>query len=330
MDDIGDIGSISRRVGHLRDDGITPKTLLGPGYSRPYHGLRRPQGCELEQPAQRIADAIGLMTKGCVLTGWASRFIQGQVYNDGESFGREHPVTILCGPGSHLRQRKGIRPRERRWLPGEVVDLGDGLIVTTMARATYDDMLDAANQVEALVSVEMATSTVIEHARTSLDNIRRVFNAHVKTRGRRQAGWALDHACTRSASPWETRTRMLATDAVGYEHWRVNIPLFDLRENLLGIGDLLDPVAGYVIESDGADHRRVTVHDADNVREERFENHGLEVVRIGAAQHSRAERPTTIERIRDGRDRARRQQIKLWTTDKPAWWWDWPPGRRWD
>ena len=191
-------------------------------------------------------------------------------------------------------------------------------------------MLDAPNLVEALVVIEMATSTVIDQARTCLTNVEAGYRSHVKTRGRRQARWALDHASTRSGSPWETRTRMLAVDALGIERWLVNVPIFDLRENLLGIADLLEPENGFVIESDGADHRRIAVHNDDNVREESFEDHDLVVARVGSAQHSRIERPVTIERIQRGHARARTNRSRSWTTEKPSWWWNWPPGRRWD
>lgn len=122
----------------------------------------------------------------------------------------------------------------------------------------------------------------------------------------------------------------MATEAVGIENWLVNVPVFDLRENLLGVPDLLDRVSGYVIESDGADHRRIKRHNNDNVREEVFEDDGMPVVRIGAAQHSRAERTRTLQRIVNGRARATKGGATLWTTRKPSWWWPWPPGRRWD
>lgn len=326
VDDLSYLPSLSRRVARLRREGHSPKAVR---YARPFHGLRRPADVDLDQPGLRVADAIGLMTSGCVLTGWASRWLQRQRYCDGTRYGEDLPVTILCGPGSDLRSRRGIRPSDRRYLPGEVVDLGE-LDVATLARATYDDMLDAPNPVEALVAVEMATSTVIQQARASMDNVRAVYGSHVKTRGRRQARWALDNATTRSGSPWETRTRVLANEAIGLDRWSVNVPVFDLNERLLGVPDLLDPDTGLVIESDGGDHRKIAVHNNDNVREEAFEDHGMTVVRIGSAQHARTERPATIDRIRSGHDRAYESNRRLWTTDKPDWWWDWPPGRRWD
>ena len=321
---------MSRRVARLRADGLSAKRVRGRQYARPYHGLRPPADIQLEQPALRVADAIGLMVDGCVLTGWASRWIQGQAYSDGSLYGEDLPVTILCAPGTRLRNRPGIRVRERRLVPGEVIDLG-GFEATTMARATYDDMLDAPNRLEALVAVEMATSTVIEQARTALDNVRATFAAHVKTRGRAQARWALGAASTRSASPWEPRTRMLATAALGIEDWCVNLPVFDRFAELIGIPDLRDPETGLVIESDGGDHRRIERHNDDNVRGDAFEKHGMPVVRIGAAQHARAERSETMRRMVDGRARAVAVAgPRRWTTDKPAWWWDWAPGRQWD
>lgn len=329
MRDIGYVPQLTKRTSRLRTDGVTAWELRSEAFETPYRGLRRPAGIITDQPAIRVADAIALMTDGCVLTGWASRWLQGQAYCDGVIYGKDAPVQILCGSGSRVRARAGIRPRQRLWLPGEVVDL-DGIAAATMARAAYDDMLDAPNRLEALVVAEMATSTVIKQARTSADNVLRVFDAHVKTRGRVQARWALDHMTTRSASPWETRTRVLAFETLGIDDWLVNVPVFDTHTNLLGIADLIDPDSGLVIESDGADHRKIAVHNDDNVREEAFENHGSAVVRIGSAQHSRAERRTTMQRIRTGRARAYAAGACTWTTEKPAWWWNWPPGRRWD
>lgn len=328
MNDLSQIPGLSRRVGRLRAGGMSAKHVRGRRYTQPFHGLRRPADVALGQPGLRIADAIGLMTDGCVLTGWASRYLQGQAFCDGELFGEEMPITILCGPGVRLRGRPGIRVRERRMLPGEVLDL-DGVAVATMARSVYDDMLDAPNALEALVAVEMSTSTTVEQSRTSLDSVRAVFGAHVKTRGRAQARWVLDRASTRSASPWEPRTRMLATEAVGVKNWLVNVPVFDLCTNLLGIPDLLDPDAAHAIESDGADHGETGVRNNDNVRADAFENHRIPVVRVGAAQHGRAERARTQRRIRDCRARAPGDS-RLWTLEKPTWWWTWPPGRRWD
>src|SRR5699024_4773811 len=113
-------------------------------------------------------------------------------------------------------------------------------------------------------------------------------------------------------------------------NWFVNVAVFDLHERLLGIADLLEPSAGLVLESDGAGHREIEQHSADNAREEAFERHNLVVVRVGAVDHR--DRDSLRNRIQSGyRDgNTRRRARDRWTLQKPGWWWNWPPGRRWD
>jgi len=65
----------------------------------------------------------------------------------------------------------------------------------------------------------------------------------------------------------------------------VNVPIFDRDERLAGVGDLLEPKTGLVVESDGAGHREEVAHVKDNVREEKFEQLGLVVSRVGAIDH---------------------------------------------
>jgi hypothetical protein len=60
----------------------------------------------------------------------------------------------------------------------------------------------------------------------------------------------------------------------------VNIPVFDVDGTFLGIVDLLEPVAGLGLEYDGAYHRDLGQHTADNHREEGLERSGLTIVRV--------------------------------------------------
>lgn len=60
----------------------------------------------------------------------------------------------------------------------------------------------------------------------------------------------------------------------------VNCPVIDLSGRLLGVADLLDPVAGLVVEFDGADHRSARRHSSDVDREAGFRGVGLEVARV--------------------------------------------------
>ncbi|MEJ7744251.1 MAG: hypothetical protein WKF73_17965 [Nocardioidaceae bacterium] len=58
---------------------------------------------------------------------------------------------------------------------------------------------------------------------------------------------------------------------VGLPRPLVNCPVFNFDGELMGIPDLLDGKAGYVVEFDGEHHRSRRQHRSDNVREERFE-----------------------------------------------------------
>jgi hypothetical protein len=87
--------------------------------------------------------------------------------------------------------------------------------------------------------------------------------------------------------------------------------------HLLGMPDLLDEAAGFVVEYDGAHHRALGQNTSANAREERFERVGLIVVRATAIDlwPRRAE---LVRRLRDGhargmaRDRGRdRWRLRL-------------------
>ncbi|MEH3033283.1 MAG: DUF559 domain-containing protein [Aeromicrobium erythreum] len=109
---------------------------------------------------------------------------------------------------------------------------------------------------------------------------------------------------------------------------QVNVPLFDPFGRLIAVADLLDPETGLVIESDGAHHREAERHAADNVREERLEDHGLVVARVTHLDHRG--RWDLAGRLRSAQRRAvALERPRTWTTTPPAWWSTWPPARRW-
>lgn len=115
----------------------------------------------------------------------------------------------------------------------------------------------------------------------------------------------------------------------GLDSLEVNVPIFDRRGRLAGIADLFDPVAGLVIESDGAGHREEFAHAGDSAREEGFEMLNLFVSRVSAVDH-RDEREL-VRRLQSTRLHALMNPAEpLWATEKPTWWAARPPGRRWD
>jgi hypothetical protein len=85
---------------------------------------------------------------------------------------------------------------------------------------------------------------------------------------------------------------------------RCNAPLRDEFGGLLGIVDLLDEAAGVVGEFDGGGHRDIDIHTYDNIREERLEDYGLEVVRATSVDFTH--RARTAGRIRRAYVRAGR------------------------
>ncbi|MEO6471707.1 MAG: hypothetical protein ABIR57_07430 [Aeromicrobium sp.] len=294
----------------------------------PYWGIVSPEIDDPSEPEVHIANAAALMTSRSVMTGWAAVRHQGVHILDGRDRSNgEIPISIASpGRGKH-RHQAGLLPTRRLLLPGEILDY-HGIRVATIARAAYDMALDAPSLREAVVVIDMCISTVIPQSRTTLGNIRDVVERHVKTRGIVQARRAVDLASARSASPWETRTRLIAELDAGLKGLLVNAPVFDLLGNLLGIADLLDPATGLVIEFDGSGHREEMPHSLDNIREEKFERSLMTVVRVSSVEHRN--RGQVAARLRAAQRDANGQPRDRWTLEIPRWWWGWPQARRWD
>jgi len=224
---------------------------------------------------------------------------------------------LHCLPGSQLRVRPGIRPTEGLVHPDELIDLG-GYRVASLARAAFDEMRLARGIREAVVAIDMAISITSQVPHTNVDEIRRVIDSHFKVRGIVQARKALALADPRSASPSESRTRLIAGIDAGLSELLVNVPVFDDRGDLIGIVDLLEPASGLVIESDGDHHLDRATATADNHRQERGEQSGLTFVRITA--DDRRQRWATVGRIHRAHEQAKRRTDRRWTIKKPAWW----------
>lgn len=319
---------ISLRVKRARALGFSPGELRGQLWEHPSQGVVRPAYFAVDSTTAQIADAVSLMGNANALGGWASLRVQGNSWFDGlDRSGELREIVIHCLPGSQLRVRPGVRPTEGDTFPDEIVSL-EHYDVASLARAAYDEMRLARGLREAVVVLDMALSTTSDVPHTTLAAVTRVVLSHHKTRGIVQARKSLELATSRSASPWETRTRLIAELDAGITGLKVNVPVFDLRGNLLGVADLIDPATGLVIESDGAGHRELERHTDDNRREEKFERARLVVCRVTSLDH--ADRWGTVGRLNRARLDASRERERLWTLDKPEWWYHWAPGRRWD
>ena len=320
--------NVSRRSSYALKVGVTPRQLRGEQWAHPYRGVVRPAYIGLDPLSEVLADAAALAREHGALGGWAALAAQGNTWFDGlDRHGERRDVLIHCWNKSQLRVRPGITPsrghlhRDERCWVGSVE-------VTTMARAAYDEMRLAADCREAVVVLDMACSTTSGVQHTSIEQVVKVVNSHAKTRGIAQARWALGHGVSRSASPWETRTRLMAELDADIHGLQVNVPVFDLFGNLLGIADLIDPETGLVIESDGSGHREAQRHTDDNVREETFERARLVVCRVTSLDH--ADRWATVGRMHRARLDAARVRDRLWTLEKPDWWHTWRHAPRWE
>ncbi len=304
---------------------------LRTAWTHPYRGVVRPSWTSPSDEARgRVLDAAALMNASDVLTGWAAAHLHGVAHADGlDRHLRPEPVVVVSTVRGRHRPRPGLRPSRRTVHEHEITTV-DGLRVTTLARAAYDLALDAPNEQEALVAIDTCVSTVRGGSRTTLGRVADVLDQHAKTRGIVQTRRALTMASTRSASPWETRTRHVVVRRAGLTlaDVLVNAPVFGPGGDLAGVADLLVPSVGLVVESDGAGHREEAAHAADNAREERLERLGLVVVRVGAVDHRRPEALAT--RVRQGYATARAgSRPRRWTLTAPPWWDSWEPGRRW-
>lgn len=319
----------AQTVNDWRAAGVPVSELRRASWRRPFRGVARLVGAEDAHPQTRIRDAAALLAPDGAIGGWASRWWQGCPYCDGlDRYGAELPVLLHTSARLRRRERAGVEPTRCQLHPDELVEL-DGLRLTSLARAAYDDARLACDDAEAVVVLDMSVSRVTGGARTTLGEVRRVLARHTKTRGIARVRRAIELATDRSASPWESRMRVFAVTELGMHNWAVNQPIFDQHGRLLGIPDLLDPATGLVLESDGSSHRTPERHRDDNVREERFESSNLTVVRVTSGDH-RAPAQLSV-RIRDGDRRARARDVRRdsWTLTKPAWWSASALARRW-
>lgn len=319
---------LSRRRSVAQQHGVSDRELRSSGlWVRDLHGVVRPSFVEHDPTVTRVSNAVALMSDANALGGWAALFAQGNTWFDGSGpDGGPMPVLIHCLPGSQLRKRPGVLPSEGRLRPAELLHLG-GYRVTTPARAVFDEMCRAPGLREAVVVAELVLSTTNETPSVTRGAIAEVVTAHPKVRGVVRARRALEMASTRSASPGETRTRMLAQLDANLSCLLVNQPVFDLRGTLLGVADLLDPATGLVIESDGLVFHRGDL-TAQNHRQERLQRHGLVVCRVTSSDLRHPD--ATAARLRLAQQDAARRHQRAWTTELPPWWSTWPPGRRWD
>lgn len=165
-------------------------------------------------------------------------------------------------------------------------------------RATYDAMRLVDGLVESVVALDMMAAA----ERVSL-RMMWAWAGPRWTAREPDVPAALRLASELSRSPNETRLRMIWVLLALLPRPLVNCPVYDREGHLLGIADLLDVVAGLVVEYDGAEHRRALRQAKDVAKEERLRRVGLEVTRVTGPDLHDPE--LVVARLVSARSRAR-------------------------
>jgi len=315
-----DLPGTAATTATLRTLGVDRTELRRGLWEHPFFGVARLAGADAADPVVRILDAVPLAPADGAIGGWSSARLQGVRYLDGfDRFGRALPVRVHETARHRVQRRPGIDPTRCQLRRRDVLE-HEGIRVTSLPRALYDEMRLAADLTESTIVVDMGVSTLTGGVHTSLVSVRQLVAHQAKTRGIVQARSALELATDRSCSPLESRTRAFTELRLDMHGWRINEPVFDLTGRLLGIPDLLDPLTGLVIESDGGGHREQNRHSDDNIREELFETANLTVVRVTSRDFRWPDALASRIAAGDRRARGRAPQRDCWTLTKPPWW----------
>lgn len=208
-------------------EGVSRWDLQHVPWTHPHHGVVAPDHLDPDDPLVRVRHALPILEPGSVLTGWAAARWQGNQMLDGTAAsGAGLPILVASPDGGQHRHRRGVKATRRSMLANETV-IFQGVRVASLARAVYDEALEARDLRETVVAIDMGTSRVIQQARTTFDNVANLVDRHHKTRGIVRVRTALTLSSDRAASPWESRTRLLAELDADLTGLLVNAPVFD-------------------------------------------------------------------------------------------------------
>jgi len=259
--------------------GITGPTrgqAAGPRWRRSSRNRYVRAGVDARQPGQRVAEAAARSSTATV-TGWASLLLQQAAFFDGRSRARLLPVLLVEGD-ERLRSAPGVTISHAKVSPSEVL-VRCGLRCTIPERALVDHILQVDDPRESVVALDMAAAAEL----TSIRRVHAYLGQRPGARGNALVRAALDLAHERSASPQETRFRLLWRLDAGWTPPLVNRDVLDRDGRFIGRPDLLDTERGIVGEFAGAVHRRRSQHRSDVRREDLFRRAGLEYVEVVGA-----------------------------------------------
>ena len=297
--------------------GPTRGQAQGPSWRQTTKGFYVPSSVSDDVVEQRILEQSMRLPDGGGVTGWAACRLRRAAFFDGLGRGgsTRQPVPLLVPPESNLRSLSGSTVSREPLGPEERAELY-GVPTVVAVRGLFDEMRRGEDPREAVVAMDMAAAAELVSIREMTEYVAQ----HSTWRRARRVSWALTLASERSLSPGETRMRLIWMLDAGLCMPLVNQYVWDRRGKLLGIADILDPVAGVVGEYDGATHRRAGRHTSDVRREDLFRRAGLEYFKVtGMDIHDRS---MVAERMLTTRARAlAERRPRSWTMDAPAGWW---------
>jgi hypothetical protein len=302
----------AHRFAALRSAEVSRRELRGDLWRRPHHGRYAWAAVASMSPEQRIAEAASVLPAGGALAGWAAAFLHGATDLDGRRWDGFLEPVLFALPYDRRVRREGIATIRAPLVDSDLAQV-DGLIVTSSERSCFD-VIRMGTLEEAVVGVDaMLRAKVV-----SAESIGEFVTSRAGWKGVPTARAALDLSDGRAASCPESRFRVIWVVEAGLVRPEVNQPVYSPAGVLIGVPDLLDLETGLVGEYDGSDHRALKRHTDDNAREERFESHGLTVVRATSID-LKYRRRLMIARLRDGLRRAGRRDARRdrWTVDPP-------------
>ncbi|WP_157551032.1 hypothetical protein [Nocardioides jensenii] len=296
--------------------GPSKRQAGGAAWRRTSRGYYVPSGVDASRPEQRIVEASVVMPIGAGVTGWASLRWQGAAWFDGFAPDgvTQLPVPILTADHNIRSQDGFVVIEERRDL--RELTVVDGLVVTDPVRSLTQEMRYAPSKREAVVAFGMAAYSDL----VSIAEIDEYALVRRGWTGAPQVRAACPFLEENSWSPWEDRTHLVWRIDAELPRLLANRPIFDRYGNHLGTPDLLDEVAGVVVEYNGDVHLAPGRDTIDAQRMERFRRVGLETLTV--TRGATAFRRTLAERMHEMRERALFQSAsrRQWTADLPRWW----------
>ncbi|MCR1783305.1 hypothetical protein KVF89_12230 [Nocardioides carbamazepini] len=292
-------------------NGPTRGQAAGPRWRRTGRNLYAPAAVDGSTPEQRIVEAFARSRGRGVITGWASLRLHRAAYFDGLGIDARTAVPVPLVEGdARLRSTPEVLVLRDR-LPAADIVLLNGVRCTIPERALLDHLARLDDLREAVVALDMTVAAQL----TSIRRFAADLDRRPGARGSRLARAVLPLADEGSASPPESRFRLIWQLDAGWPQPLVNRDVFDLENRFLGRPDLLDPERGIVGEFAGAVHRHRSRHRRDVRREDLFRRAGLEYVEVvGADLHDRT---LVVDRMEAAASRAG-SRPRLWRLGRAA------------